>query len=74
MKTTFYMSRRKLEVLKQAVSEMNDGVFTVSVDSIQEDPLSPDFYWVSLVYKFVDELFYLGCFSGRIEMTMNDNK
>lgn len=67
MKAIFYMSNRKLEFLKQAVSEMNEGVFSISIDDLREDFVYPDFYWVSLTYRSVDDLFYLGCFLGRIE-------
>lgn len=67
MKSTFYMSNRKLELLKQAVDEMDEGVFFISIDNVYEDIVFPGSCWVSLTYRSVDDLFYLGCFFGRIE-------
>ena len=67
MKANFYMSNRKLELLKQAIDEMNEGAFSISIDNVHEDFVYPESCWVSLTYRSVDDLFYLGCFLGRIE-------
>lgn len=75
MKARIYVSDRKLEFLSQAINEMNDDDCSIYVDCVHKDPSDPEFHWVSLAYESVEELFYLGCYVGGLEMAgLDENK